>query len=104
MSSSSQMVLAVAALLWLLMLSGCQTMSTGPSDLKNLAKQGDTAAQYNLGVMHAGKHTSQDDKMAVKYFREVAEQGHADAQYNLGFMYHNGKGLEQDYQEAARWV
>ena len=32
-----------------------------------------------------------------------AEQGDADAQFRLGSNYDLGKGVEQDYQEAARW-
>lgn len=31
-----------------------------------------------------------------------AEQGNAEAQFDLGFMYANGKGVPQDYAEAAK--
>jgi TPR repeat protein len=33
----------------------------------------------------------------------MAEQGHAEAQYNLGGMYAEGRGVPQDYGEAAKW-
>jgi TPR repeat protein len=33
----------------------------------------------------------------------AADQGVADAQFNLGFMYANGRGVIQDYAEAAGW-
>jgi len=33
----------------------------------------------------------------------AAEQGYADAQFNLGLMYANGRGVPQDYAEAAKW-
>jgi TPR repeat protein len=35
--------------------------------------------------------------------RTLAEQGVADDQYALGFMYENGRGVPQDYAEAAKW-
>lgn len=44
---------------------------------------------------------AQDD--GIKSLMESAEQGHADAQYNLGIMYYKGKGVAQNYAEAARW-
>jgi TPR repeat protein len=39
----------------------------------------------------------------VKWFRKAAEQGNASAQTNLGMMYEDGRGIPQDYTEAARW-
>ena len=48
---------------------------------KPLAKQGDAAAQFNLGVMYEkGQGVPQDDKTAVKWYRLAAEQGFARAQ------------------------
>ena len=32
---------------------------------------------------------------------KAAEQGYAAAQYSLGMMYHEGKGVPQDYKQAA---
>ena len=39
----------------------------------------------------------------VRDWTRQAEQGNADAQFNLGFMYEYGKGVPQDYQQAAKW-
>ena len=39
----------------------------------------------------------------VKWYRLAADQGDASAQYNLGVMYHFGKGVPQNYAEAAKW-
>jgi len=36
-------------------------------------------------------------------FRVFAEQGDADAQFNLGALYFYGKGVSQDYAQAAAW-
>ena len=69
-----------------------------------LAEDGDSAAQYNLGVMYDnGDGIPQDYKEAVKWYTLAAEQGYAKAQYNLGFMYKNGQGVPQDYKEAIKW-
>ena len=32
-----------------------------------------------------------------------AEQGHLSAQFDLGTIYHKGKGVPQNYAEAAKW-
>jgi TPR repeat protein len=41
--------------------------------------------------------------LAVKWYRKAAEQGDVKAQANLGLCYYNGKGVGQNYKEAARW-
>ena len=40
-----------------------------------------------------GRGVTQDDAMAVKWFRKAAEQGYAPAQNNLGEMRRQGRGL-----------
>ena len=40
---------------------------------------------------------------ALKELRPLAEQGLAVAQYNLGVTYWHGRGVTQDYAEAAKW-
>jgi TPR repeat protein len=39
----------------------------------------------------------------IDLLKEAAEQGDAYAQGLLGTMYENGRGVPQDYQEAAKW-
>ena len=74
------------------------------TELRRRAEQGDSSAQYNLGVIYLnGKGVPQDYSEAVSWFRKAAEQGVAGAQYNLGLMYANGHGVPQDYQEAVSW-
>ena len=69
-----------------------------------LAEQGDTNAQFNLGVIYQkGQGVKQDDFEAVKWYRQAAEQGNARAQFNLGVMYDNGRGVKQDDVEAVKW-
>lgn len=38
-----------------------------------------------------------------EYVMALAEQGVSEAQNNLGVMYKDGQGVDQDYNEAARW-
>ena len=65
------------------------------------ARQGDTQAQNNVGVMYKlGDGVTQDYKQAVKWYRKAAEQGFAEAQYNLGEMY----AVNQDYKQALKWL
>ena len=44
-----------------------------------------------------------DYKTAYQLIKPQAEKGDAVAQFILGFMYDEGKGVPQDYAEAAKW-
>ena len=35
--------------------------------------------------------------------KKSAEQGFAEGQHDLGVMYEEGRGVKQDYAEAAKW-
>ena len=72
--------------------------------LKRLAEQGDSVAQYVLGVRYAeGRGVEQNDAEAVKWYRKAAEQGYPVAQGSLGIMYANGEGVPQNDVEAYAW-
>ena len=71
---------------------------------KPLATQGNSAAQYNLGLMYQyGESVNQDFKEASKWYKLSAKQGYAPAQNNLGVRYEKGEGVTQDYKEAVKW-
>ena len=77
---------------------------TALREFQPIAEQGNSSAQFNLGVMYDnGLGVPQDYKQAVKWYRLSAEQGNAGAQYNLGVRYNNGEGVPQDYKEAVKW-
>ncbi len=40
---------------------------------------------------------------ALREWRPLAEQGDAGAQFNLGLLYDMGRGVPQNYAEAAKW-
>ena len=74
------------------------------SQIIRLARQGDTKAQYDLGVLYAtGEGVPEDKVEAVRWFRLAARQGYADAQFNLGVMYDKGEGVSKDDVEVVRW-
>ena len=69
-----------------------------------LAKAGNAAAQFNLGLMlDRGQGIPPHHSMAMSWYRMAAEKGLAMAQFTLGFIYDNGKGVPQDYAMAALW-
>ncbi len=68
------------------------------------ARQGNAAAQFNLGLMYdSGRGVRQDYTKAVQWYRKAAEQGNVEAQHNLGAVYVNGQGVHQDHKIAKEW-
>ena len=77
---------------------------TALKKFKSAAAQGNSDAQFNLGVMYdIGQGVTQDYAEAVRWWKLAAAQGDATAQYNLGLMYGEGKGVVQDYTRAHMW-
>ncbi len=58
------------------------------------------SADFSTGV---AAYKRGDFKIAFKVFKKSAQQGHTGGQYNLGYMYYNGRGVPQDYVQAAKW-
>ena len=67
---------------------------TGP------AEKGDAEAQYWLGRVYDAKG---DTDGAIVWFTSAADQRHAESRRVLGIFYEEGKGVAQDFAEAARW-
>ena len=64
--------------------------------LQRLAEQGDTTAQFDLGVAYEnGQGVAQNYAKAIELYTKAAGQGDSDAQNNLGRMYDEGKGVDQ---------
>ena len=71
---------------------------------KECAEEGNTQAQYNLGLMYYnGEEATQDYSEALKWFRKAAEYGPAKAQFMLGVMYENGLGVDKNDTAALSW-
>ena len=101
-------VLAQFAFPVVLLLSGCAGMSGGggvPIDeLRAKANQGDTNAQFQLGVAYdQGRNIGKNQIEAAAWYRKAAEHGHAAAQNSIGSMHQYGEGAPQDNAEAVKW-
>jgi TPR repeat protein len=78
--------------------------ATAVSKLTTAAKQGNSHAQFNLGVMYFyGDGVSRDQDKGVYWFMKAAEQGYAVAQHNLGYMYFSGEGVPKNHKKALYW-
>jgi TPR repeat protein len=67
------------------------------------AEMGDSAAQCQLGFLYEnGFFGNPNDDEAVRWYRKSAEQCLPNGQFRLGACYQLGKGVAQDYLEAAR--
>jgi hypothetical protein len=72
---------------------------------RTAAEQGNSDAQYALGVMYAdGQGVPQNYTQAVEWYRKAAERGNANAQSSLGLAYLNGQGIPRDYAKAVQWL
>ena len=70
---------------------------TALKEWRPLAEQGDSYAQYNLGLMYDyGEGVIEDYTLAVYWYRQAAEQSHAKGQYSIGYMYASGRGIAKD--------
>ena len=70
-----------------------------------LAEQGNTHAQYNLGVMYEkGRGVPQDYKTAVKWYTLAAEQNDAVAQLNLSICNCKGQGVSKSHVRCHMWA
>jgi TPR repeat protein len=78
--------------------------ATALREWQPLAKQGQAAAQYHLGLLYAnGQGVQKDDAQARQWYEKAANQGHTLAQLNLGSLYDYGRGGLQDFRMAVRW-
>jgi uncharacterized protein len=68
------------------------------------AELGNVAAQHKIGLAYSvGKVVTQNDALAVQWFRKAAEQGYPNSQHSLALRYDDGRGVEQDYRQAVAW-
>jgi TPR repeat protein len=72
--------------------------------VRQMAEQGDPAAQFALGTRYAiGEEVREDDSEAARWFSDAAQQGHTEAQAILGVYYMLGRGVPQDLDKAYFW-
>ena len=72
--------------------------------LRAIAVQGDSAAQFELGLRYQnGVGTKKDLGAAFRWIRRAALQGHPEAQLTLGIYYQHGLGVRRSYFGARKW-
>lgn len=73
-------------------------------ELRLLAEQGLSSAQYKLGRWYLnGAGDTKDYPTAIGWYRAAAEQGNALAQYDLGVMHFEGLGVARNLLTAQMW-
>ena len=78
--------------------------ATALREWKPLAKQGDTDAMFNIGLMYdKGQGVPEDNMIAVQWYRIAAWWGHASAQGSLSEHYALGAGVKRNYTSAYMW-
>ena len=83
--------------------------SANVDQLKEMAANGDPAAENALGLLYAEGDEKQainpDDAEAAAWFTKAAEHGNVSAQYKLGLLYWGGHhGLPKDLNKAYFWT
>jgi len=59
--------------------------------------------QERIAALDARSRGMANDREAVERLRIAAEAGDAGSQNNFGYLCYHGRGVEQDYAEAAQW-
>ena len=69
-----------------------------------LAKDGDSTAQYNLGLLYEqGLGVQYNRDKAVSWYTAAAEGGHGDAQLIIGDLFIEGYWSKEDFIQASEW-
>ena len=66
---------------------------------------GDPSAQFVVGKIYdyGNGGVTQNQEVAVRWYRRAAEQGYPGAQFNMGNCCQLGEGVEQNKEEAVYW-
>lgn len=72
--------------------------------LERAAEKENPYAAYLAGKIRLTDEGFKDIPKAIHLFRLAAEQGNDFAEYQLGKLYLYGKDVEQNYEEAIRWL
>ncbi len=69
-----------------------------------LAREGDTGAQFVLGVLYfEGQGTRKNLKESYDWFKRAAAQNHGPAKMMVGLFYFSGYGVRVNHAEAFKW-
>jgi hypothetical protein len=86
-------------------LAGSAIETATLDQLRQRAGNGDSAAEYALGLRYAaGEGVNQDDKEAAVWFTKAAENGNVKAQEALATRYWVGRGVTPSLSQAYFWI
>lgn len=68
------------------------------------AQQGDSTAQYNIGLFYEEGRGFVKDSSKATWYDKAAHNGLATAQSNLGILYINGDGVEKNNALPIQWL
>jgi uncharacterized protein len=78
--------------------------TTDIAALQKAAKDGDAAAQFQLGrAYYRGNGVEKDPNKALELIRQAADAGDVDAIDSMGFFYTSGELVKMDEVEAVKW-
>lgn len=85
-------------------LISCSDDATPPSKVvappvTGVSDPGEAIADQALLLASEGSH-----QKAAELFMQAAQQGNRPAQYFIGLMYARGDGVQQNFEEAFRWL
>ena len=74
--------------------------------ISQLATRGHPKAMYEFGTMYMkeGMWVVQSEESAFEWWLKSANLGYAPAQFSIGASYIGGIGVNQDMQEAKKWL
>ena len=82
--------------------------SANLEQLRQLARQGNPAAENAMGLLYAQGDDKQgvqpNESEAARWFTKAAEHGSVPAQYKLGLLYWGGHGVPKDVNKAYFWA
>ena len=80
-----------------------QDKTSAKDGFEKAAAKGHPGAWYNLGVLVL-ENEIQDFRLAADYFRRAADGGSPDGAYSLAVLLKEGKGVERNLKESAKWM
>jgi TPR repeat protein len=71
---------------------------------KSAAAQGNSRAQFDLGLMYAqGNGVVKNERLAFNYFHKAARNKHVEAKFYMGLSFAQGRGVKKQTQLARYW-
>lgn len=79
--------------------------ATAIKELEPLAKKGNSAAQYHMGMVYMARAASnpQEVREMFEWFHKAAEQGHAESASMLSDLYGRGIMTREDPKKGIQW-